>query len=107
MQHGFVADSDPQLAAFLDEVDGIAMGYLGGGGELVIGSLEGGEFVDDKRGRAVPIRLDGHRFATGTGELPMRRASLRQQKRNRCDAALVLPGIDPEQMVGCRRLAKP
>ena len=95
MQHGFVTDGDPQLAVLLGQVDGVAVGRLGGGGEFVNGSLECGEFADDERGRAVPVRLDGHRFAAGTGELPMRLANVRQRKRNRCAAALVLPGIDP------------
>jgi hypothetical protein len=36
----------------------------------------------------------------------MRLASVRQRKCYRCAAALVLPGIDPQQVVGGSRLAK-
>ena len=82
------------------------MGRLGRRGEFVNGSLECSEFADDERGRAEPIRLDGHRFAAGIGELPMRLVSVRQWKFYRCAAALVLPGIDPQQVVGGSRPGK-
>ena len=106
MQHGFVVDGDPQLAVLLDQADDIGMGRLGRRGEFVNGSLECSEFADDERGRAEPVRLDGHCFAAGTGELPMRLAAVGQQKCYQCAAALVLPGIDPQQVVGGSRLAK-
>ena len=106
MQHRPVADGDSQLAALLDQADDIGMGRLGRRGEFVNGSLECSEFADDERGRAEPIRLDGHCIAAGIGELPVRLAAVRQRKCYRCAAALVLPGIDPQQVVSGSRLAK-
>ena len=94
MQYGFVVDGDPQLAVLIDQTDDIGMGRLGRRGEFVNGSLECSEFADDERGRAEPIRLDGHCIAAGTGELPIRLVAVGQSKRNWCTAAIVLTSID-------------